>query len=368
MQFINETKVPAGWTMGFERDGRELVVVAIKATYTIPRDRGEPELAEAQVPLVDADQFTGEPGLSAPLYETDYAHRRSMCDVLLNGTAYAPPGKRALQLSVGLRVGSMIKTFGVVGNRVWRKGVLGIKASEPEPFESMPITYDRAFGGLDRSKNQPDKIRTFLPNPVGLGYAPHKEEIEGRPLPNTEEIGNPVDDPGKGYRPMAFGAIGRNWQPRVQYAGTYDQPWLDHRAPFWPDDFDYRYFQAAPPDQQIPHPKGGEEVVLQNLTPGGQLAFRLPTASMPLWLIPYEGKDKRVETVLDTILLEPDHGRFMLTWRATLPMRRSCFDLQQIIVGEMSEAWQRARKYGNKPYYKGLGELARARRRRQPPS
>ena len=36
MDFVNKTGVQAGWTMGFDRDGRELVIVAIKATFTIP--------------------------------------------------------------------------------------------------------------------------------------------------------------------------------------------------------------------------------------------------------------------------------------------------------------------------------------------
>jgi hypothetical protein len=162
---------------------------------------------------------------------------------------------------------------------------------------------------------------------------------------------------------MAFGAIGRNWPPRVSHAGTYDQEWLDEQAPFWPDDFDYRYFQAAPPDQQIPYPAGGEEIVLKNLTPDGHVAFRLPRRSMPVWFIPHRGKDVRVEGRLDTILIEPDKGVFMLSWRAVLPMRRSCFEVKQIVAGEMSEAWQRARRYGNKPYYRGLAELVENRRR-----
>ena len=84
MDFVNETKVEAGWTLGFEPDGRELLVVAIKATFKIPKFGDEPELAENQVPLTAADEFTGEPGYSATLYETDYAHRKPFCDVLLN--------------------------------------------------------------------------------------------------------------------------------------------------------------------------------------------------------------------------------------------------------------------------------------------
>jgi len=65
MNFVNETKFEADWTLGFEPDGRELLVVAIKATFQIPKNGDEPELAEEQVPLTEADEFTGEPGFSA---------------------------------------------------------------------------------------------------------------------------------------------------------------------------------------------------------------------------------------------------------------------------------------------------------------
>jgi hypothetical protein len=351
MDFVNETKFAAGWTMGFDRDGRELVVVVAKATYAIPRDNAEPRLADEQVALTEADEFTGPPGLSAPRYECDYAHRKPMCDVLLNGSAHAPAGKVVRQIGVGVRVGSFVKAFNVLGNRVWRKGVLGTTASDPEPFEVMPITYDTAFGGDQ-----------FLDNPVGRGYMRSKGEIDGRPLPNTEEAGKPVTDPGGAYRPMSLGAIGRNWRPRIAHAGTYDQPWLSDRAPFWPDDFDYRYFQASPPDQQVPHLQGREEVVLRNLTPDGDVAFTLPATSMPVWCIPYRGKATHMKAVVDTLLIEPDLGRFTIAFRAVLPMRRSCFDLRQIIVGEKSDAWQRAQKYGHKTYYKSLADLARSRR------
>jgi hypothetical protein len=363
MDFVNETSAEAGWTMGFDRDGRELVVVAIKATFMIPRDGGEASLASEQVPLVNADEFTGEPGFSAPLHESDYAHRKPMCDVLVNGSVYAPAGQRVYNTSVGVQVGQMVKTFAVVGNRVWWKGFVGVRATDPEPFEVMPISYDNAFGGVDDSDSDPNRVRTFLPNPVGRGYSHSNNAIDGRPLPNTEEDGVSVTDPAGSYRPMALGALGRNWPPRVGHAGTYDQQWLEQRAPFWPDDFDYRYFQAAPPDQQIPCPVGGERVALSNLTPDGDVRFELPTVAMPTWFLPHRGKDVCVNGQLDTIVIEPDQGIFTLTWRAVLPMRRSCFDIQQIIVGEKSEAWQRTRKYGHKPYYKGLAELVRARRR-----
>jgi hypothetical protein len=44
---------------------------------------------------------------------------KSHCDVLLQGGAYAPGGRQARRVSVGLRVGTMTKSFAVVGDRRW---------------------------------------------------------------------------------------------------------------------------------------------------------------------------------------------------------------------------------------------------------
>ncbi len=364
MDFVNKSGVSAGWTRGFDRDGRELIIVAVKATFSIPEnERSEPVLAAEQVPLTKSDVFTGEPGLSAPIYESDYAHRKPRCDVLLNGSAYAPKGKRAERVTVSLRVGSMEKSFDVVGNRQWKRGILLVGSTYPEPFTVMPISYDKAFGGVDRSQEDPLKHRWYPTNHAGVGYHEYLnvEFVDGKPLPNTEETGRRVTDPRGKYRPMAFGPIGRAWQPRAKYAGTYDQKWLDDQAPFWPDDFDYRYFQAAPEDQQISYPRGGEEVVLTNLTPQGVTRFRLPRMEMPVVLIPAEGREFQAETRVDTVFIEPDQRRFMLTWRASVPMKRSCFDIIQTIVGEELRRVRSARRTVGKRRYANLDEMIKAR-------
>ncbi len=73
MQITNGTNMLTGYTMGMKPDGRECIVLVIKATFDIPA-HGQPlRLAKEQAPLVMADEFTGEPGYSATLYEVDYA-------------------------------------------------------------------------------------------------------------------------------------------------------------------------------------------------------------------------------------------------------------------------------------------------------
>lgn len=358
MDFVNPTPFQAGWTLGFERDAREVVVVAIKATFDL-RDSDAPELSSQQVPLVESDQFSGNPGLSAPLYESDYAHFKPRCDVLLNASAHAEGGRPARRVDVAVKLGTMIKAFRVTGRRRWQDRLVGILPGTPEPFTSMPISYDTAYGGVDIDPGEPARSLAYLENPVGKGFRPYRKGVHGEDMPVTEQFDCPVESVTGAYRPMALGPIGRNWRPRHLLAGTYDEQWLDQQAPFWPRDFDYGYFQAAPPDQQIAFPQGGEELVLRNLTALGHLRVVLPRLDMPVLFIPHVGRDCETQAVMDTVLVEPDLERLCLTWRALFIPHNDCFDIKRVVVGKSSRQWSAASGRGRKKHYAGLGELVR---------
>ena len=358
MDLLNATRMKAAYTMGVKPDGRELLVVVVKGTFTITKSGEELRLANKQAELVMADEFTGEPGFSAPKYESDFAPFKPRCDVILNGSAYAPGGEPTRRVRVGLQVGSMRKVFDVVGHRHWKKLLLWVYRSEIEPFTVMPFSYDDAFGGVDRSHTDEKKHKPYLPNIAGCGfhYRLNKKAIQGKPLPNTQGVGRPVRRPRGKYRPMSVGAIGRAWQPRPNYAGTYDQNWLDNVFPFLPPDFDDHYFQCAPEDQQIDHPRGGEGVVLLNLTPEGQTVFKLPVVDLPVTFYLKNRDEQKKNAVADTIIIEPDQRRFMMVWRTALPLKRNIFDVAQVVVGTMPRAWYRARELG-KTWYPSLKEL-----------
>lgn len=364
MRLLNATKMQAGYTMGLQPDGRELLVVVVKGTFTIPPPGEKPKLAEEQAPLVDADVFTGEPGLSAPLYECDYAPRKLRCDVLLNGSAYARGGKPAERVTVSLSVGSWSKSFDVVGNRVWKAGALYISSTPPEPFKVMPISYNNAFGGIDKAEEDPQKWGYFLANPAGVGYQEHTSAkfLDGKPLPNTEERGNKITNPKGNNRPMAFGPVGRGWQPRPKLAGTYDQNWLDNVSPFLPSDFQDEYYQAAPEDQQIDYPPGGEEIRLENLTPEGKVCFSLPKLEVPVEFSLRTGERQEKQAVIDTVIVEPDLQRFQVAWRTSLPLRRNIFELTGVVAGKMSRGWYRARALG-KDHHRSLQDMVLAKGR-----
>jgi hypothetical protein len=356
MEVINATRMVVGYTLATEPSGREVIVVVVKGTFDLP-GRGEPvRLSPEQVPLVMSDVFFGEPGRSAPRFEADFALRKHRCDVLFNGSAYAPDGRPTTHTRVELGVGSRKKTFNVVGDRVWEVRAAAIGASEPRRFVKMPISYDRAFGGTDDKAEDPSQHAAFARNPSGRGFHRdlRRQFVDGSSLPNTEQEGTPVTWVDGDYAPMSLGPIGRHWEPRYRYAGTYDQNWVDEIFPFLPPDFDDRYYQAAPADQQVPHLGGGEEVTLTNLTPEGRTHFVVPHFDAPIHFFPRRGEREDGSLVLDTIIIEPDEARFTLTWRANRPLRKDVFEVAQVMVGRPSKEWWAQRESLGFPIFLSL--------------
>ena len=354
MELINATRMTAGYNIGLEPSGRELLVVVIKGTFVLPKPGEQVRLADEQLPLIMADTFTAEPGFSAPIYEIDFAPRKHACDILLTGHARAPAGRQVTRLRASLRVGSMEKVFDVVGDRVWQAGLATITAAEPRPFTQMPVSYDRAFGGADRRSKDPAEHDAYLPNPVGRGWHKHlkNEWVDGSPLPNIEAVGQGVSFPTDKRPPVALGPLGRGWPQRARYAGTYDDTWLADVFPFLPGDFDERYYQAAPEDQQVPLPKGPLEVVLSGFTGDGVRQFMLPHFEAPVHVFPKRGERELHAGVLDTMVFEPDHERLTMTWRVTRPLKKSIFEIAQVRVGiQGRERWQQDRAVVATPTY-----------------
>ena len=347
MELINATRMVAGYNMGLEPSGRELLVVVIKGTFVLPRPGEQMRLADEQLPLIMADTFTGEPGFSAPIYEIDFAPRKHACDVLLVGHARAPEGREVMRLRAGLRVGPMEKVFDVVGDRVWQAGLTGITASAPRPFTDKLVSYDTAFGGADRNSKDESEHDAYLRNPVGRGWHKHLKNawVDGKPLPNTEQLGKAVGSPSDKCKPMALSPLGRGWLQRARYAGTYDQQWLDDVFPFLPKDFDERYYHAAPEDQWVRLPKGPMQVLLSGFTADGMRQFMLPHFEAPVHVFPKRGEREATVATLDTIAVEPDLERFTMTWRVARPLQKSLHEIAQVVVGMKGREWWQQREH-----------------------
>lgn len=356
----------AGLCVATDKHARDHCVVVVKGTFS-PGAQGEPRLAERQRPLVYADEHHGEPGTTSIRYECDFARVKPLTDVLVHGHAVAPGGRPTERMLVRLELHGRRKDVLVVGDRCWERGLLGLSASSPIPFTRMPLVYERAFGGSDHSHPDSRHQGAELRNPVGRGFrkSPRAADAIGAPLPNLEEPRQPLSQWNEPSVPTGFGMVGRGWQPRIAYAGTYDQRWLDEDFPFLPRDFDTRYFQSAPEDQQFPRLRGGEVLRCLGMTEAGMWRVTLPHVEFPL---AFRFEDRRVEPEpqLDTVLLDCDAQEVVLTWRASVPLGKKLTRLREVLVGRppsspvslMPVEYRRG-----KPYFRGLAELVAWRRR-----
>ena len=182
--------------------------------------------------------------------------------------------------------------------------------TDTEFVPAKPRTDVLAYGGTHRKPDANGVLRCDPRNPVGRGFDT-EARADGDLLPNIEYVNET-------RRPAGFGPIARHWEPRVKFAGTYDDDWRRHRHPLVPTDFDDLFYQTAPLEQQSAVPlTGGEPVILRNLTPSGLLQFKLPR--IPLLAHVDLGDDVAAQRPkLHTVLIEPDVPRVVMTWSSAL--------------------------------------------------
>ncbi len=237
-------------------------------------------------------------------------------------------GQPTTSMTVRLRVGSVDKRLRVLGDRRWRRGAVGIGLGPPEAFSRMPVVYERTYGGANESDADRGQRRWEPRNPVGTGFATAKEHLTNQLAPNIEAI----DDAYSGWQdgtPACFGPVARHWAPRLAFAGTYDAQWERSRKPLVPADFDDRFYQCAPEDQQVEGLlKGGEQVDLEGMTSEGVWSFRLPRITLALTTRFYDGTLSQHRASLHTVVLLPNEGGFYMVWHSGLPCHHKVNKLQ----------------------------------------
>jgi len=339
LEIKNKTPFAAALAPGLDLEGRDLAIVALKATFAIDPAKRTLTIADEQEPVSQAMAYAGEPGASSLLRDCETGPAKPGTDIALYGSAYAPDGKETASVDAGLRVGPVQKLLRVFGDRVWRPSMGSWRPSKPAPFTCMPLGYERAYGGRDQPEGKPDKADWEPRNPVGVGFAVSgaKNRLEGRPLPNQEDpqrlIGHWRDRP----PPAGFGLTPMDWAPRRDFAGTYDDPWRAERAPLLPKDFQARFHHAAHPDLQTSRPlEGGEPIEALNLSPDGPLKLEVPRLQFE-WTFHVRREHRKATPRLDTLILEPDRRRLICLWRAVLPCPRQFLYIRQAAVEQVGE-------------------------------
>ena len=310
-----------------DKRGAEVWLVAVRGTFLI-NPLGSTKLAKEQSEVCMAPEFRDDPQQSSLLYDSDLHHTKLNTDVILHGHAYAPDGAPSTQVDVRLKVSNINKTLRVFGARVWEASLMGPRMNRPEPFTEMPITYERAFGGTDQISDNPEHHDWEPHNPIGVGFATRSEHLIGKPVPNIEEPGALITSWQSRPRPAGFGPIAGHWAPRLRLAGTYDEKWEKERLPLLPQDFDQRFYQSAPADQQTDgFLRGGELVELSNLTPSGSLCFRLPRVVVGFRTEFHDNTQELHRGVLHSVIIEPDVPRVILVWHTHLPCHHKVLKL-----------------------------------------
>lgn len=256
----------------------------------------------ARAELVLPDDIAGTDLAGRPeMAEIFGALEKPKADLLLSGTAYAPGKKAVPSLRVRFSVGRHSRELTVLGDRDWDP--VAKRASEPKPFVSLPITYERAYGGA----GYPD-------NPTGRG---HGKDDEAMALPNILDAKD-VDAGRVARAPAGFLPLSRAWGFRSRKGGTFDDRWLAERWPDFPADLDPAFFNAAPPELQVAALRGDEPVVLENLHPEHpRYESALPGLRVRLFVLTGDRFDE-IALRLDTLWIDMSTELATLLWRGHL--------------------------------------------------
>ncbi|OTA14691.1 hypothetical protein Xbed_03656 [Xenorhabdus beddingii] len=378
MEFRNLTPFAVmNYTMLDVEDTEHHVAVMKIGYQLLPAGQGEysAELLPAP-PLCLQDEYRGPMNASVVLQESDLAPFKPRCDVIVNGTAYAPAGRPCAAFPVRLHIRDrqdqtlLDKTLTVTGERAFIRDAGGHwQLTDPAPFTSLPLDYRYAFGGEckiqagDNARQHLSKADQLIPeqrqqhpdgenapvaqatcetNPLGTGFVTpwyaHAKQLTRYPAPRilhpaapftaahfAAQLAGTLPAETPACQPPGLGFIGRPWLPRRTLAGTYDADWLAHRHPYLPTDFDFGYWNGAPADQQIDWPGTDLALTLSGLTPDGHLHVRLPGHRPFLLLRLHNGRLLPVPMRLDTFIIDSEaktlHLTCRLNFRADMPVR-----------------------------------------------
>lgn len=315
---MNVANRTAGKELAFptkDVEGRGLVVVVVKYTYRaaaygkVERDDDGAPPHPIDVPNVE------DPATSSIKIPSDLFDFKPGTDVVVVADAHPSPGRAYTDVS--LKVGPIAKAIRAHGLRVWQRGILGGLVPGPAmPLRApLPIIYEHAWGGADLSV--PDKPLIERRNFAGKGVTREPARLVDTPAAQLELVDKPLGE--RNNVPASFGPICRHWEPRVGFAGTYDQKWSETRMPLLPADFDPRFNVCMPPDQWSPVPLFGDEPIeLRGVTDDHLWQVQLPRETLT-FSSRVGGQRREHKTHLDTILLDAREKKIELTWRAAIP-------------------------------------------------
>ncbi len=191
---------------------------------------------------------------------------------------------------------------------------VGDRVNREAHLKPTLICYQNAYGAED-----------FEQNPVGLGSTVNLEP------PCIEYPEDAFSRAGQAIQPAAFCPLDYNAAQRRQYAGTYDQRYINEVMPNLANDLDMKFFNDSMSDQWLPHQWTGQEVItIANMhSEQPMIRCKLPTIYARSFIqqhkltsphdIPEETpfEFKEIPLSLDTVWLCPNDNMGILMFRGT---------------------------------------------------
>ncbi|WP_441290192.1 DUF2169 domain-containing protein [Sorangium sp. KYC3313] len=299
------------------------VTILVKATFALGAD-GDAALV-APEPVEREDRFHDDDPSRSLRFASDTAPYLPGAGVVLTGHAHASDATGpVIGLSARLalfRDGPLLdKTIHVFGDPA--PGSIA-----PTPFQRMPLVYERTAGGPSHPWN-----------PVGVSEAGEGARADALdPAMGARRARPNLVNPASPHRPACFAPIAPHWALRKRLFNGFEpgatrrsaqlgSPGADPAAAgraevlHIPEDFDFRAFNPAPFDQQIPFLQGDERILLENLSAGRAfICTRLPSARARVRRFRIDaapaGGSQEIPLVADTLVIDGDRQIASLVWR-----------------------------------------------------
>jgi len=204
-------------------------------------------------------------------FDDETPFRKMGIDVMVLGKAYpngAGPNNRA---RFELHVGELEYAMDIYGDRRWVRSGQNLVMSDPEPFESIPLTWEYAYGG--KCPVEAGDL-PYHSNPFGRGFYLSEETAEDGLLPNIEDLENPVKSWQDQPVPRGVAPLSRDSSLRIMNSAEFD----DEPTPPRLKMIKPSYYNNANPDLILPEqPATGTIIRAAGVRPGGlDFSFKLP--------------------------------------------------------------------------------------------
>ena len=298
MDLHNHTPYPALLARFGADDDVMGAALVVRVTYDIAGGRLFPS-AEQAWPVSPAP-WECEYGPMEP----DSAFYKGGVDLFVFGSACAPYRRAVTHMGVLFEVGRFRRELAIFGNRAWLPRGTTVVMSAPQPFVTMPLTMENAYGGAGKW----DGLEVSCPdNPKGKGFNLDLMQAVGKQLPNIEDPQSLIrrwdDRPtpvGVRVCPMAFST-------RLQRGAEFTDKGALKKL-------NGRLFNCAFPEMVVEDVRPGDPVRLSGVTPDTPVSFVIPEPPVT-FRASYDAVTKEAVPGYDQIGVEVEKNRVFITYR-----------------------------------------------------